>query len=107
MTMLRKNPSIPLTPQDLRAIARERYNKQYQKRILIVMIPALLALIVVAVASNSLGHGFALLLIGIIVVGVLAGLVVAHRWYDKATKEFATTHAGSYWRKGNEPIEDK
>ncbi|MEM3426767.1 MAG: hypothetical protein QW212_00705 [Nitrososphaerales archaeon] len=86
-----------LTKQDLRAIARERYSKQFCKRSLLVVLPAVVALIVAVTASPS--TDVASILLGIVFLGMLVGMYVTYRWYEKVTREFADNHLGNYWRR--------
>jgi hypothetical protein len=94
-----RSPSVPLTVQDLRAVASVRFAKQFNKRIALIVIPAL----VIAIAGVAFHKGdtfdVGLLLVVLAMVGFMLGVWTTSRWSKRVTSEFVKEHDGIFWKK--------
>jgi hypothetical protein len=94
-----KNPSIPLTPIELRAIAGVRLSKQYNKRLSLVVIAG----IVMAIAGVAFHRGqrvdVGFIMVAVAMAGFLAGAIVINRWLEREKAKFVKSHAGAFWVK--------
>jgi predicted MFS family arabinose efflux permease len=100
-----RNPSVPLTVEELKAIAGIRLSKQVNKRVVLIVIPALLLAIAGVAFHRGSSFDIGLLLVVLAMVGCAGGLVVVGQWTKRETIKFARTHAGSFWTLGKEEKE--
>jgi len=94
-----KSPSIPLSPTDLRAIAGVRLAKQYNKRMILVVVAAMVMAIAGLALHKGQGVDTGFIMVAVAMAGFLAGVIVVARWLDKEKAKFVISHAGAFWVK--------
>lgn len=92
-----KSPSIPLTATDLRAIAGVRLSKQYNKRMALVVIVAMVMAIAGVAFHKGQGVDVGFIIVAVAMAGFLAGIIVVSRWLEREKTKFVKAHQGAFW----------